>query len=210
MEKVIYTCNLNNYDSLKEPTIITPGWRYVYYTNDMNDMNLRSTVWEPLYINVAGSKEARRVKILNPHREADISIWIDASMTINCDLDKFVQQNCKSDFNLLSHPDRRCIYEEAEVCIKRKKDDPNIITNQINSYRQQNYPRNNGMVATGVIVRRKNELVNQFCEKWWGEVSKGSRRDQLSFNYVNWKNPINYNLIPFDILKSDFILNKHI
>ena len=36
-------------------------------------------------------------------------------------------------------------------------------------------------------------------EDWWTEVKYGSKRDQLSFPYVSWKNKLNFNFIDEDI-----------
>jgi hypothetical protein len=35
-------------------------------------------------------------------------------------------------------------------------------------------------------------------EDWWTEIKYGSRRDQLSFNYVAWKNNLKFNYIEGD------------
>lgn len=206
MIKTIYTVNLNNYDTFKEPAIITPGWNYIYYTNDKS---IKSNVWEVVHIDTLDAKEARRLKIFNPYQNNDISIWIDSSMLINCNLDEFVKKYAKADFNLMTHPDRNCIYKEAEACIKRKKDNEIIIKRQIEKYRHLNYPENNGMVATGILIRKNSASVIEFCKKWWNEVRQHSRRDQISFNFVNWHNPIDYYQFPFEVLKNEFILNKH-
>ena len=107
------------------------------------------------------------------------------------------------------HPHRDCVYEEAKACIQRKKDKSITIEAQINKYRFLNYPERNGMVATGIIVRRKNEEIDKFCELWWREVREHSKRDQLSFNFINWITPINYHQFPFEVLTKEFLLHKH-
>lgn len=207
MQKTIYTANFNKYDTLKEPTIITPGWKYVYFTDQKN---LTSKNWEIRVVSPTDAKGARKLKILNPFHDHDISIWIDASMTINCDLNEFVDKYMKTDLNLMNHPDRSCIYQEAKACIKRHKDDPFVINQQIESYLSIGYPPDHGMVATGVIIRKRNSQFDLFYQKWWREVELGSKRDQLSFNFVHWLHDIKYSLFPFEILKTDMILNKHL
>lgn len=206
MRKVIYTVNLGGYDSFKEPSIVTPGWEYHYLT----DQDFKSNIWEVTNIGKGDVRTSRRLKIVSPYRHADIYIWIDSSIQINCNLDDFINQYCNQDFNLLRHPHRDCIYEEARACIKRYKDSPNVINSQISSYLKLKYPPHNGMVATGLIVRKKNPKIDSFCEKWYKEVEKYSKRDQLSFNFIAHYNPIQYNLIPFEVLKKEFVLHKHI
>ena len=35
-------------------------------------------------------------------------------------------------------------------------------------------------------------------EDWWTEIKYGSKRDQLSFNYVAWKNKTKFNYMDGD------------
>ena len=39
--KVVYTCISGNYDTLKDPTVVTPGWEYICFT----DQKVISNVW---------------------------------------------------------------------------------------------------------------------------------------------------------------------
>ena len=94
---------------------------------------------------------------------------------------------------------RNCIYEEYKA-IKRlwnkgnKKDDLVFITKQIHRYLNDNYPKNNGLISSGIIARRHNEDdCIKTMEHWWKEIDHWSKRDQLSFNYVAWKNDFNFN-----------------
>ncbi len=59
------------------------------------------------------------------------------------------------------------------------------------------------MIGSGVIIRSRSLKVNVFCNKWWGQVQRYSHRDQLSFNYTLKNNPVDVNLIPFDILTNE-------
>jgi len=43
-------------------------------------------------------------------------------------------------------------------------------------------------------------------EDWWTEVKYGSKRDQLSFPYVAWKNKLDFNFIDEDIDDNEFFL----
>lgn len=91
------------------------------------------------------------------------------------------------------HPDRRCIYVEAARCISMSKDDPALIIRQMERYRREGYPPDNGLAECNVIVRHHSDaLVQKVMSDWWREIRKGSRRDQLSFNYVIWKNAFKY------------------
>ena len=120
MRKIIYTAISGDYDNLKDPAIITKGWEYICYTNNKS---LRSNIWNIKYLDSLTTKEQRKLKIVTPFNY-DICIWIDGSIRINCNLDKFIEQyHSKGYFTLMKHPQRGCVYEEAEACIKRGKDD---------------------------------------------------------------------------------------
>lgn len=205
-KRVIYTAIINNYDTLKEPRIITPGWEYICFTNNPE---LKSDTWNILYNEDLNTiKKVRSIKILSPIKY-DECIWVDGSILINCNLTAFVEKYCKDDFVLLQHPHRNCIYQEARECIRRRKDNPRVITKQVHKYRLKGYPDRSGLVATGLIYKKQNENINKFCQEWNSHVQAYSYRDQLSFNFVAYNMMVLYNLIPFNVLGSEFILNKH-
>lgn len=206
MTKTIYTAFCNNYDSLKEPRVITNGWKYICYTNDSS---IKSDVWDVIVDPEMNTvKDVRHKKIIPPF-ESDISIWADASMTINCDLGQFVFDNMKEDFCIMTHPDRNCVYEEAMACIRYKKDSTKTITDQVLAYDKMGYPKNRGMVGSGVILRKHTSSVFDFCHLWNEEVQNRSHRDQLSFNYAQWRCGLKYHMIDFSITKKEFILQPH-
>ena len=91
------------------------------------------------------------------------------------------------------------------------KDNPNIVKNQVEKYNDDGYPQNNGLIFGGIILRRHNK---QDCidtmENWWTEIKHNSRRDQLSFNYVAWKQNLKFNYIDGDIRNNEFFsITKH-
>ncbi len=205
MRKIIYTAISDDYDNLKDPAILTPGWKYICYTNNKS---VKSNIWQVIYLDSLTTKEQRKIKIIPPF-EYDLCIWCDGSMLINCNLDQFIEKYHTGYFTLMNHPHRDCIYKEAEACIKLKKDDKEIICEQIEAYKNRGYPANNGMVATGILIRKNCGVVKVFNQYWWSQVERYSKRDQLSFNIAVYYCKIIYNLISFDILKKEFILNRH-
>lgn len=71
---------------------------------------------------------------------------------------------------------RNCIYKEAEVCIRRNKDDKNVILAQAEKYEKERYPENNGLISTGVILRRHNDpKIIETMDAWWNEVENFSK-----------------------------------
>jgi len=210
MKKAVYTAIIGKYDKLKEPKVVSEGFDYVCFTDDVT---LQSPYWKIVLVNnyqeLDNARLSRKIKILckNFLKEYDLSIWIDGSISINCDLNIFLDNNYHGeDIVLLKHPDRSCVYEEAKACIELKKDESEIIQKQIEGYRAEKYPSDNGMVGSTIMIRNhRSKKIPEFMNYWWNEVNFKSKRDQLSFNYVLWKHPLSIGYCDFwKTLSSDF------
>ena len=61
-------------------------------------------------------------------------------------------------------------------------------------------------------IRENNDLdIIKTMEDWWTEIKYNSRRDQLSFNYVTWKNNFKFSYLEGDSRKNEYFLQtgKH-
>jgi len=215
MNKVIYTAIFGGYDYLETPKYVPKGFDFVCFT----DTDFKSDFWEvrkvlPLYKD--STRNARKYKLL-PQRylkEYDISVWVDGNFLIRDDvnelIDKYLSDRnfaCYDHKNCQLDP-RGCVYQEAEAIFhlgnndpnKKFKDDPNLIIEQVNRYYKDRYPSNNGLIVSGILLRKHNEEdVKITMEKWWEELKYGSKRDQLSFDYSAWKTDLKFNYISGDI-----------
>ena len=215
MSKVIYTAIFGNYDYLEKPKFIPDGFDFVCFT----DSDMKSDFWQiekvtPLYGD--STRNARKYKLL-PHRflsQYDVSIWMDGNFLIRDDLNELLDRYlsdknfaCHDHNNCILDP-RDCVYQEAEAILwlgkndpnKKFKDEPSVIKKQIDGYFNEGYPHNNGLIVSGVLLRKHNEKdVIRTMERWWEEVKYGSKRDQLSFDYAVWKTGLKYNYIEGDI-----------
>ena len=110
-----------------------------------------------------------------------------------------------------NHYDNDCIYQEKKACLSLKKDVPEIMEQQMERYRLEGYPKNNGLIDSGILVRElHNEKVRKVMETWWKEILNGSRRDQLSFNYACWKNDFVYDTSELFIYGNEYVrLHNH-
>ena len=209
-KKVVYTCITGNYDSLLDPQYISDGFDYICFTDNMN---LKSNTWEikPLpkeTEELSQVKKQRYVKI-NPHKllkEYDLSIWVDGCVYLKDDLNELLNQTIKEDCSVYAptHPSRNCIYSEANVVIKMRKDKEENVNPQIERYKQEEFPKNYGLLQSNILIRKhNNEDCIKLMEDWFEELKNGSHRDQLSFNYVSWKNKdIKITYLDKDICKS--------
>lgn len=194
---VVYTAITGNYDDVKEPEYMNPNLDYILFTNNRS---ITSSKWKVVYIDnpegLDNVRLARRVKILGHEylAEYDYSIWVDAKLEIKDDMREYVEKYRKREPMLcFVHYLQNCIYQELLACEALKKDDVTIMEKQIAGYRKAGYPENNGLIESGILVRDiHNQKVKQLMEAWWHEILCGSRRDQLSFNYVCWKNDFMY------------------
>ena len=222
-KKVVYTSVFGNYDDVVEPKL-PEGWDWKCFS-EQNSL--------PIYED--NMRNAKRYKIL-PHRflkEYEISIYIDGNYIIKRDVNELVDRYL-NDVNAVFHnhnsqpayDKRNCIYDEARTILmfgeknmkitpergmKNYKDNPEIIVNQMKRYTNDNYPEQNGLITGGVILRRHNEKdCIKVMEDWWKEIRYGSKRDQLSFNYVAFKNKFKFNYMNSDCRdNSYFYLDKH-
>ena len=194
-KKVIYTCITGEYEYLEDPYEISQGYDYVCFTNYDK---IESTVWQIRPIpeelkNLSEVKKQRCIKI-NAHKylpEYDFSIWVDGCVKLKKDVNAFVDKNCiNAHIFIPKHPNRNCIYDEANICIKIRKDVKEHIDPQMEKYRSEGFPKNYGLVQSNIMMRYHNEPdCIKVMEAWSDELINGSHRDQLSFNYVLWKNP---------------------
>ena len=116
--------------------------------------------------------------------DADISIYMAGNIILkSLNLKKIVNELLgKNDIAIYCHPKRNCIYKEAGSI--SNKEDPKIMKIQMDAYRKSGYPENNGLVETGMIIRRHTSEVIAFNNAWFAELCMYSKRSQLSFNYV--------------------------
>lgn len=207
-EKIIYTALYGPYEELKEPVVITPGWKYLCHT----DQELESETWQIIKSfrdDDFSPQLAARVVKCGPKWEWDQSIWIDASFKINCNLNDFWNEHYKGGITAPKHPARRCIYREAEVCRRRNLDSDNV-AKQITRYSKQGMPGHNGLISSGILLRDNSEPVKKFCELWWEQIVNGSVRDQIGFAYCQWKMPEVVNYIDYDYrVREEFLYFKH-
>lgn len=207
--KVIYSAMFGDYDQWVEPEYVNEGWDHILFT----DQPISSDRYQVVKLEHTDKLE-RKIKIV-PHlfkqlKDYDIWAWMDAGIKPNTNLDELVL----GEFTILRHPSHNCTYQEANACLSARKDHKEVIESLIKRYKGEGFPTQNGMVATGFHVKKNTPLVREFCDQWWIEVLGGSRRDQLSFNYVLWKFLQKYpdfvvKYLPFNYLHQKFDFRVH-
>lgn len=211
---VIYTAIIGDYDTLKEPEYIDENCDYICFTDNRE---LTSDIWQIRLVentSLDSTRLQRMYKVL-PHKflpEYEYSLYIDGNVRVIGSLRDFIRKQWNGAPLLgLKHPSRDNIYDEAEACINFGKDDPKIIRKQIGRYKNEGYKADNGLTVNNIIFRRHNdeELV-KVMEDWWKEIRDNSRRDQLSFCYVCWKNHFAYDVSELKCYRSEYWQNPGI
>lgn len=198
---IIYTAIANQYDELRNPC---PNNSSISEFVAFTDSEQSSNTWKVLPIHNRFWDPCRNAKIhkILPHiyfPDAEYSLWIDGSVFFkpHFSITKMIETYLvKHDIAVFAHNKRTCIYAEAGTCIVKNKDDPEIIGQQMITYKSDGYPSNNGLAECTILLRRHTKKIQVFNELWWTEIQNHSRRDQLSFNYVTWKLNLSYCEIP--------------
>ena len=192
----VYTAITGDYDELLTPEYVNHNFDYICFTDNIN---LKSDFWEIRLVeelDLDNVRKARRYKVL-PHvylADYDYSLWVDGGFKIVGNLEELITKYAKNHKMMcIVHETRNSIYKEAEECISRKNDSEKVINSQINKYLAEGYPKNQGLIASGVLFRdHKDENVIKLMNDWYNEIINYSKRDQLSFNFVSWKNGFEY------------------
>jgi len=232
MRIAIYTSIFGGYDNLIDEQFQMDGVDYICFT----DRDIESKTWKvvkstPIYND--SNRNAKKYKVL-PHRylnDYDWSVWIDGNIKVISDIRSLCNGDAYKlyDHMLVGEYDRRnCIYDEAQTIlnfgkinserypekgIKNWKDRPKLIVDQMNRYLSEGYPKQNGLSTTPIMVRNHmDDNVINHNEDWWSEIKHNSKRDQLSFNYIAWKNQFNFVYLEGDSRNNEYFVSmgKHI
>ena len=203
MKKVIYSALVGGYDNIKQPKIVAEGFDYILFTDNIPDGSCIG-IWKtrPIpYRNKDNTKTSRWVKT-HPNEllsEYDYSLYIDSNVVVD-DNRFFEIINVLIERNILlagmDHDKRWCLYEEALEVIYQKYDKVSRICREILMIKHSGFPRHNGLNENNCILRSHHSSdVHKMNLEWWYMIEKYSKRDQLSYRYVVWKNSLKVELI---------------
>jgi hypothetical protein len=215
--QVIYTAITGGRDCLKDPLHPDPKVEYLCFTDNPS---LKSSIWNiiaipdnviHLFTSTEGAVDNTRLSRmykLQPHRllELDRSavLWIDGSILLKAKrISAFMKANLQGKkFIVFHNPKRSSVKEEVAYCIQNNKDDPDLLTKQLDCYQQQKFPDNGGLINSGVILSNPtDDAVSTFNDAWWGQVMKYSKRDEVSFPLVAWALQFPFHVFPWKSLR---------
>lgn len=217
---VVYTCITNDYDILKKYTCFDDkNCDYICFVDkdltsevppEWHIINIAPFVKYLGYDNPPDFTRIARFFKTHPHlffSNYEYSLWVDGNIDLLVSPLKLIDLLPKTEFLLIpEHPLRHCIYEEIEACKKLKKDTVEILDKVKNYLLEQQYPEQKGLVQSNVLIRKHNDKICiKFMEEWWNFIKEYSKRDQVSFNYLIWKNNLSYAYIKWDDINTHFI-----
>ena len=137
----------------------------------------------------------------------DATIWVDASLEIKgATFAREIATLARGGLAVFAHPDRDCIYEEADVSIRMKKYEGLPVREQVEDYRRAGHPAHAGLFACGVLGRAAPVSAAQatFDEAWWRENKRWTFQDQLSFAALARTMALPIATIPADLWSNDY------
>ena len=174
--RVVYTAIFGGYDELVWPPCARPSPNM----SALPTTALRSRGWEIRYCHPSGDPvfQAKRIKVLaHETLQCSTSLWVDARVELG-DLhgifDRF-----DSELALQQHPQRNCLYEEAEFSKQIGRGDPQRIDQTVARFRAAGHPERAGLWLGGIVLRRHTPATRAFNREWWRQVNIGTLRDQI-------------------------------
>ena len=189
MKIVVYTCILNGFDNLHPPLLEAlrdSEARYICFTDNPHAPSVPPWEYRPAYIPFDNMGRNSRIPKILPHLffDADYSIWHDGCFALKMRPEDIVGSLGAHEIAAHRHPARKCLFEEAELCIAEKIGDAGEISRQAKLYELLGHPKGSGLWANGLIVRKHSAAINDFNEGWWLAYRDGCSRDQISFPFV--------------------------
>ena len=114
----------------------------------------------------------------------DYYIWIDSTHMVAMNPQDIIETYLKdSDIAVFNHPERDCVYDEAEIIQGIKFDKGYNVRSQMIFYESTSYPKNNGLYELPCRIQRNTGPIQALMLTWWELICKYSSRDQLSFPF---------------------------
>ena len=193
---VAYTCIVGDYDNLLEPGENVREQYDYYLISDKKPKE--GSVYRWINIkdvapnSISDFTRMNRYCKINAHKifpQYRRSIYYDGNIVLEQNLDEYFAKLKMTHIGVASRNIWDCIFEEAIRLMPQMRDDPGRIYAQMEKYWNEGMPEKFGACWNNVLIREHNHPVcAKLMEDWWHEIETQSKRDQLSFSYILWKN----------------------
>ena len=200
----VYTALLGGYERLNDDQELGDGSvPFICFTDDHA---LTSTVWDVRVIAPLFARDLQRsqrdIKIRG-HRDLESferTLYIDNSVSLLAPPTQILDDwLADADFAVPAHSFRENVFDEFLAVLDFALDDPVRVNEQLHDYSDiapevlAERPSWNAMIA-----RRRSPEVSAMASRWFDEVSRYSRRDQLSSNFVFALHPVAVKRVEID------------
>lgn len=195
----IYSCITGGYDTVREPVFKPDNCDFFMVTD--KKITIMDSVWKS--INIEEYVPSKRMSAKNKNRyikmhpeeifkDYKYSIYIDGNIRVITDFTEFIQHVPSCGVATFKHPNNDCVFQEAKSCIITKKAKKKEIKEHLKYLKAMNMPYHYGLAECCLIVREHhNEICKKMMNDWWNEYMAHSKRDQISFAYIAYKNKVN-------------------
>ena len=188
-----YTCSTGGYEEPLPFEAFVEGADYWFFSDNLSTEFAAQWSMQPLALANPHPIKTARMHKAQPHRilkDIDVAIWIDGNIAVTGDITGLINSvlEAGASFGVVPHPYRKSVAEELSALVKMGIDDPARMTSQYDKCRSHGFLDDEGLTETNFIVMdlRRPE-TRAALNIWWEEIERGSRRDQLSFDYACWK-----------------------
>ncbi|MBN1531192.1 MAG: DUF616 domain-containing protein [Spirochaetes bacterium] len=187
---IVYTCIIDDYDTLNEPYCAPENVDYVCFTDNRR---VRSRKWRVVVDDGIGdSVVGNRYYKMHPHLlfpDYQCSVYVDGNIRIIGDMNDIVDKYLhRCSLAVPRHFQRTSVSEEYRVCRGVFPEQSEVIERQMREYGEEGFPDDLGLSENNILVRRHNDpRCMTVMKEWWDQFSRFSKRDQLSLAYSIWK-----------------------
>lgn len=176
-----------------------PGWDFVLLTDREPSLwkkPLSRSRWQVRLFDNPGLDLTRysRLPKLKPHLffpDYDYSVYIDGNARLERNPTELLELLGWPEFAVSEHPFRNNLYDEFSECRRMEYDAPDVFDKQEKKYRLAGLADPAPLYENNFILRRHNNpKIKNLDDYWFEELSKESKRDQLSLPFACWK--LNY------------------
>ncbi len=189
---MVYTCLFGYSEHFNDFAYPRDDIDFVCFTDDPE---LRSDFWSVKLVPKSlldPPRAAKEIKAL-AHRflpDHDWSLYLDNTIRLKIAPARLFDDllaPSRPPLVCFRHPQRDCVYQEAEEVIAFGYDRPERVREQMWRYRRLGYPAHNGLAKLALLLRRhRDPSLPPVLERWHQQVLRYSVRDQLSLNPVAW------------------------
>lgn len=212
---VVYTAVMGDFEHLGDH-VFEDGVDYVFFTNESRPTQSEWQVHDLSTLNHLHPRRAAKLPKVAPHefallRRYEYAIWIDGDMQIISPT--FVEEllaYLKDGMALSPHFDgRHCAYGEAEIRPPKYVNEP--LDPQVEFYRQEGFPEQQGLYEGGVIARDMgNARVRELGYRWMTQNMVFSYQDQVSLPYCLWQMGFQPSVLPKSFREFGWVIvNAH-